>query len=431
MSSNQDESNGETEEGKDEPTPVDPSIGSFSALSDRADGNSESVAHGETEAGAAPFGNFAELWHDINYGSEEDAELEPFPWLEDPSEVNAVGPNVFDMLGMAEALPNTERDESGKGMERKSGGNEKQFCCVGSRSDGKPSNGNENGAGDAGCGGGKNAATVCNEKRVRSVEDPESNTDLLAGYLCPHDKQEIKHLAGKENINLLKIFMKEKGFLSQHIDSYNHFLNFEIMQIFNANRRITSDVPGCQNWYMEYTDIKIGTPRYINNYREEAMTPHECRLRELTYAAPIIASIQYPVGTRVMTKVVDLGEMPIMVRSNKCVLSKMTRKTMHRLWECPNDPGGYFIIRGQEKVILAQEQGAKNRMIVDEDKNGYMTCYATSFTYERKSRTTVIHKKRLVLPKSQFVRFGSTSFNNFLRTWNCLRQNDIRYGMPR
>lgn len=66
---------------------------------------------------------------------------------------------------------------------------------------------------------------------------------------------------------------------------------------------------------------------------------------------------------------------------------------MSSVWECPYDPGGYFIVRGQEKVVLAQEQGAKNRMIVDTDKSGNVTCYATSFTYERKSRTTVSCKK--------------------------------------
>ena len=65
---------------------------------------------------------------------------------------------------------------------------------------------------------------------------------------------------------------------------------------------------------------------------------------------------------------------------------------MDKVFECPYDLGGYFIIRGQEKVILAQEQGAKNRMICDRDRHGNMTCYATSFTIERKSRTTVAYK---------------------------------------
>ena len=32
-----------------------------------------------------------------------------------------------------------------------------------------------------------------------------------------------------------------------------------------------------------------------------------------------------------------------------------------RMQECPHDPGGYFVVRGTEKVILIQEQMSRNR----------------------------------------------------------------------
>jgi DNA-directed RNA polymerase III subunit RPC2 len=35
--------------------------------------------------------------------------------------------------------------------------------------------------------------------------------------------------------------------------------------------------------------------------------------------------------------------------------------------ECPLDPGGYFVAKGTEKVILVQEQLSKNRIIVETD----------------------------------------------------------------
>ncbi len=35
--------------------------------------------------------------------------------------------------------------------------------------------------------------------------------------------------------------------------------------------------------------------------------------------------------------------------------------------ECPLDPGGYFVVKGTEKVILVQEQLSKNRIIVEAD----------------------------------------------------------------
>ena len=60
--------------------------------------------------------------------------------------------------------------------------------------------------------------------------------------------------------------------------------------------------------------------------------------------------------------------------------------------ECPLDPGGYFIVKGTEKVILIQEQLSKNRIIVDTDKKGLLCATVTSSTHERKSKTYVIIK---------------------------------------
>lgn len=56
-----------------------------------------------------------------------------------------------------------------------------------------------------------------------------------------------------------------------------------------------------------------------------------------------------------------------MLRSNKCVLAGRSEAMLARMTECPLDPGGYFIVKGTEKVILVQEQLSKNRIIVEID----------------------------------------------------------------
>ena len=94
--------------------------------------------------------------------------------------------------------------------------------------------------------------------------------------------------------------------------------------------------------------------------------------------------------------------------------------------ECPYDAGGYFIVRGNEKVdanfytkficstsllihsfvcqvILIQEQGSKNRMIVEEDRKGGITCQVTSSTHGSKTRTNVVvNKGRYYLRQNNF-----------------------------
>lgn len=71
-----------------------------------------------------------------------------------------------------------------------------------------------------------------------------------------------------------------------------------------------------------------------------------------------------------------------MLRSSNCVLTGKTAAEMAQMNECPMDPGGYFIVRGTEKVILIQEQLSKNRMIVDTDSKGNIECSVTRYSHQ-------------------------------------------------
>jgi DNA-directed RNA polymerase III subunit RPC2 len=87
----------------------------------------------------------------------------------------------------------------------------------------------------------------------------------------------------------------------------------------------------------------------------KSTTPHDCRLRDMTYAAPITVDIEYTRGQqRVIRNGLPIGRMPIMLRSSKCVLHGRDHAALAKVNECPYDPGGYFVTRGQEKVILIQ-----------------------------------------------------------------------------
>lgn len=53
-----------------------------------------------------------------------------------------------------------------------------------------------------------------------------------------------------------------------------------------------------------------------------------------------------------------------MLRSNFCTLHNMREDRFYELGECPYDSGGYFIINGSEKVLIAQEKMASNHVYV-------------------------------------------------------------------
>lgn len=197
----------------------------------------------------------------------------------------------------------------------------------------------------------------------------------------------------KEKWKLLPAFLKVKGLVKQHIDSFNYFINVEIKKIVKANELITTDAD--PSFYLKYLNISVGKPDVEESLNvTKSIAPHECRLRDMTYSAQLTVDIEYTRGNqRVIRRGVPIGRIPIMLRSSNCVLTGKSPKELATLNECPIDPGGYFIVRGVEKVILIQEQLSKNRMIVDVDRKGAVGCSVTSSTHERKSRTNLISKK--------------------------------------
>ncbi|CAG9938938.1 unnamed protein product [Clonostachys rosea f. rosea IK726] len=200
----------------------------------------------------------------------------------------------------------------------------------------------------------------------------------------------------EDKFQLLPAFLKVKGLVKQHIDSYNFFVEHEIKEIVRANRTIRSDVDS--NFWLEFRDIRVLRPRrqdHADIKTRHNVSPMECRLRDMTYAAPIEVDIVYIRDKqKISRKNVPLGRMPVMLKSSRCWLSGATNAQMESMNECPLDPGGYFIINGTEKVILIQEQLSKNRVIVEADeKNNIITASCTSSTHERKSKTSVTLKK--------------------------------------
>eukprot|EP00966_Prymnesium_polylepis_P312684 7225485-Prymnesium_polylepis.1 len=169
---------------------------------------------------------------------------------------------------------------------------------------------------------------------------------------------------------LLPAFLKVRGLVKQHLDSYNHFISVDMKHIVRANELITCDAD--PNFYLKFLDVYLGQPSVEEEFSSERtwetdkFTPQECRLRDTTYSAPIKVDVQYTLsdanGRRVLfRRGLTIGRMPIMLRSRRCLLYARSDTELARMGECPLDPGGYFVVKGSEKVILIQEQLSKNR----------------------------------------------------------------------
>lgn len=103
-------------------------------------------------------------------------------------------------------------------------------------------------------------------------------------------------------------------------------------------------------------------------------------MRNLTYAAPIFLDVtQHKYlkvedeedtwesaerGAATEVQKVFIGKVPIMLQSQFCRLTNMDDNQKFAKDECPYDSGGYFIINGSEKVLIAQERMAANHVYV-------------------------------------------------------------------
>ncbi len=182
---------------------------------------------------------------------------------------------------------------------------------------------------------------------------------------------------------LQKAFFKEKGLVRQHLDSYNEFIDYRIQQVIDETGEINIEVPEApykiklgQAWIID-PQTKISGP-YVTEVdgTKHEIYPLEARFRNLTYAAPLALEMTPIIdGREQETELVLIGNLPVMLKSKLCILSQLLPEELIGHGEDPSDPGGYFVVNGSERVIVALEDLAPNRILVDIDSRGAKPVY--------------------------------------------------------
>ena len=175
------------------------------------------------------------------------------------------------------------------------------------------------------------------------------------------------------------------------IESYNHFINYQLfktIQMFNTvTIRSENDYIAEKEMYLleieiSFSNFKLYPPQiHENNGATKIMLPDEAKIRNFTYASnmAIDLNIKYTIrnsesmdNPRIINKVlpkINIGKMPIMVKSSICVLKQNGHIHPSLSGECEMDCGGYFVIKGSEKTVLGQERAAENRVSCFDGKN--------------------------------------------------------------
>jgi len=193
----------------------------------------------------------------------------------------------------------------------------------------------------------------------------------------------MSEITQDELLLLHKAFFKEKGLVRQHLDSYNEFIDHGLQEIIDETGEIEIEIPESpykiklgQAWVID-PQTRISGP-YVTEVdgTKHEIFPTEGRFRNLSYVAPIAVEMTPIIDGREMdTELVLIGDIPVMLKSKLCVLSQLQPDELVMYGEDPTDPGGYFLINGSERVIVALEDLAPNRILVDIDTRGANPVY--------------------------------------------------------
>lgn len=197
-----------------------------------------------------------------------------------------------------------------------------------------------------------------------------------------------------------------------HIESYDQFIERDIKDIISAQNPIIilknhAEKRGARDYKYQVkiymggengNEIFIGTPTISLQNGEEVrvMFPNEARLRNLTYGIQVQANIKVdvtikldptaenprpkPLVETITIPRFHLFTIPLMLHSRYCILHGKPAPLLTEMGECPQDPGGYFIVDGSEKVIVTRQEGAFNTLWVTEQKSDPNISYYASIS---------------------------------------------------
>lgn len=170
-----------------------------------------------------------------------------------------------------------------------------------------------------------------------------------------------------------------------------------MQQMVHEDSELTLDQPinedniVLRRYNIHFGDVYLSRPTMTEgDGSTQPMLPQEARLRNLTYSAPLYCEMKKKVMIArqldndsdldsdgeedkrkpkyewdveeddIDTVKVFVGKLPIMLKSQYCTLKDFKESELYGLNECPYDQGGYFVINGSEKVLIAQERSAAN-----------------------------------------------------------------------
>jgi DNA-directed RNA polymerase II subunit RPB2 len=180
--------------------------------------------------------------------------------------------------------------------------------------------------------------------------------------------------------NTLKSYYKSHSPSEIQIQNFDYFIHHRLPKIIEEESTIETKINERDTFRVQFQHVHVDKPYVIDENRElHYISPTEARFRELNYTSSIFCDIRTSVlrnqandtQTEINTKVYPkklITKIPTMVKSSCCNLYKKSEEDCIASGECRYDPGGYFIIKGKERVLVSQERMNHNVVYVFDQK---------------------------------------------------------------
>jgi DNA-directed RNA polymerase beta subunit len=213
---------------------------------------------------------------------------------------------------------------------------------------------------------------------VTNITDPVENFYTWSEAQQLLDNEKLKDLPPPIGTEILKSFrqvmfnklVSEFGPVRNNTESYNHFLG-RIMPLQVEMKPMHDD----NGEEYVFKNVRIRKPMLPNG---KPLFPFKARRSAMTYSGEIRAdlyrkSLSEEPDMKVAENVL-LGSIPIMLGSLWCHLKYYTPKELLAVFEDADDPFGYFIIKGSERLLVTQEKlGTAQQLTSEKDRNMFIT----------------------------------------------------------
>ncbi len=174
--------------------------------------------------------------------------------------------------------------------------------------------------------------------------------------------------------SLIKDYFNKHSIVESNIESFNNFMDKGIQEIINETQEIIPTIipSEVKDFKIKLGKITLEKPILVEaDGSKRDIYPMEARLRKLTYSAPVYLNISaYIDGVEREQFTALIGKVPVMLKSKYCHLNGLSKESLISKNEDPEDLGGYFILNGNERVLIMVEDLVTNRLFIEKNSTG-------------------------------------------------------------